>query len=75
MNLFDVKIGVDCIVKKINISDEKTKLRIMELGINKNTKIKIYKKSILKKTMLVIFHSTCFTLKDNLAKEIVVEYA
>ena len=37
--------------------------------------VMVIKRSILKKTLLLVFNSTCFTLKDNLAKEIVVNYA
>ncbi len=74
MTLFDAKLNTDCVVKEINIQDKPTKLRLMELGLNVNTKIKVKNKSILKKTLLIIFNSTCFTLKDVFAKQIVVNY-
>ena len=75
MNLSDVRINLDCVIKKININDEKIKIRLMELGLCEGEKIKVVKKSIFKKTLLIVFNSSCFTLKDNLAKEITVNYA
>lgn len=75
MNLFDVKPNTWCIVKDIKIEDYKTKVRLMELGIIKNTRIIVKKKSLMKKTLLVAFSNSCFTIKDDISKEIVVEYA
>ncbi len=75
MNLFEAKLNTECRVLKINIEDSNTKLRIMELGLIEGVKIKINKKSIFKKTLLIVFCSSCFTLKENFAKQIEVEYA
>lgn len=75
MNLNEIKQNTNSVVVAVNIKDEKTKIRLMELGIVKGTQIKVIKKSALKKTLLVVFNSMCFTLKDNLAKEIEVKYA
>lgn len=75
MNLNDVKLNTKCIIKSVDIKDEKTKIRLMELGLNEGAKIIVKNKSILKKTLLVIVNSCCFTLKSNLAKEINVNYA
>lgn len=75
MSLSEVKLNTKCIVKTVNIKNEKTKIRLMELGIIEGCEIWVNKKSILKKTLLIIFAQTCFTLKDNLAKEIEVKYA
>ena len=75
MNLYAVKLNVNCLIKSINVKDERTKIRLMELGVIDGAKIKLIKKSVLKKTFLVEFNSTCFTLKENLAKEIEVVYA
>ncbi len=74
MSLSEAKIGTDCVIKEINIQDEKIKIRLMELGLTVDTVVTVHKKSILKKTMLIIFHFSCFTLKENLAREIVVNY-
>ena len=75
MNLFDAKINTNCIIKSVNIEDEKTKIRLMELGLIVGAHVQVIKKSVLKKTLLIVFNSTCFTLKDNLAREIMVNYA
>lgn len=75
MSLSEVKLNALAVIKEINIADTKIKIRLMELGLNIGTKIVVKNKSIMKKTMLVVFNATCFTLKDNLAKEIVVNYA
>ena len=74
MILNDVKLNTTCLIKQINISDELTKIRIMELGIVNNTKIVVKHKSVFKKTLLVIFNNSCFTIKDNIAKKIEVIY-
>ena len=75
MSLSDVKLNTDCIIKAVNIKDEKTKIRLMELGLIEGSVVRVNRRSVLKKTLLIIFNSTCFTLKDNLAREIVVNYA
>ena len=75
MNLMEANLNIDCVIKSVNVKDEKTKIRLMELGLIKGCVVKINKKSVLKKTLLIIFNSTCFTLKDNLAREIEVSYA
>ena len=75
MSLSDVKLNVNCVVKSIDIKDEKTKIRLMELGLIKGCVVSVDRRSVLKKTLLIIFNASCFTLKDNLAKEIMVEYA
>lgn len=75
MSLSDVKLNVDCIIKSVNIQDEKTKIRLMELGLIEGCVVQVNRKSVLKKTLLIIFNSSCFTLKDNLAQDILVNYA
>ena len=75
MNLNDVKLNTDCVIKSVDIKDEKTKIRLMELGLCFGAVVRVNRKSVLKKTLLIIFNSTCFTLKDNLAREIEVNYA
>lgn len=74
MSLADAKLNTQCLVTKIEIEDEKTKLRLMELGLIEGTKIKVENKSALKQTMLVQFNSSCFTLKTDIAKKILINY-
>jgi len=75
MSLSDAKLNANCVIKSVNIKNQKLKIRLMELGIIEGCKILVNKKSIFKETLLVIFANSCFTLKQNLAKEIEVEYA
>lgn len=75
MNLFDVKLNACCIIKEINIKDEKNKIRLMELGLVKGCKVVVKKKSVFKKNLLITFNYSCFTINDKFAKEIVVNYA
>ncbi len=75
MNLFEAKLNSLCKVQSVDILDRPTKIRLMELGLVIGSNVKVIKKSILKDTLLIVFNSTCFTLKSNLAREIVVTYA
>ena len=75
MSLSDVKLNTNCLIKSVNIQDEKTKIRLMELGLVEGCVVQVNRRSVLKKTLLIIFNSTCFTLKDNLACDILVNYA
>ena len=75
MTLNDVKLNTECIIKQVEVIDEKTKIRLMELGLVEGSVVKVNRKSILKKTLLIIFNFSCFTLKDNLARKIMVDYA
>lgn len=75
MNLYDAKLNTDCVIIDLILDDEKTKIRLMELGLVKGTRIKVTRKSARKKTLLVVFNSSCFTLKDNIARTIMVNYA
>ena len=42
------------VIKNINISDEKTKLRIMELGLTVGSKVLVKHKSVLKNILLLM---------------------
>ena len=75
MNLSNVKLCQKCVVCSVNVEDEKTKFRLMELGLIEGCEIYVSKKSVLKKTLLVVFGFSCFTLKENIAKQIGVMYA
>ena len=75
MILSEIKLNVEAVVKEINIIDRKIKIRLMELGLNVGTKILVKNRSVMNRTMLVVFNSSCFTLKENLARNILVNYA
>ena len=75
MTLNDVKLNTDCIISHIELDDYSTKIRLMELGLTSGMKIKVVRKSVGKKTLLISFNASCFTIKDNLAKGVIVNYA
>ena len=75
MNLNDVEKNVECIITGINISDEATKTRLMELGFTEGAHVMVLKKSVFRKTLLVSLFSVHFTLKDELAKGVIIYYA
>ena len=75
MKLSDVEINKKCVIKSVGVSDEKIRTRLMELGMVAGYEVCVKKRSVLNKTLLVVFNSMCFTIKSNLAKEIVVVYA
>ena len=50
MSLSEVKLNTPCLIKAINVADEKTKIRLMELGLILGTKIVVKNKSVFKKT-------------------------
>lgn len=74
MNLNQVKINAKCVVKNVIIDDYKTKLRLLELGLINGQNVVVKHKSVLKKTLLIAFNSSCFTIKSNLAEKVEVEY-
>ena len=75
MNLMQAKLNTDCKVQEINILDEPTKIRLMELGLIVGEIVQVKRRSLMKKTLLIVFNSSCFTLKENIAKNIEVSYA
>lgn len=74
MTLNDVKLNTSCVVKSVNIEDYKSKMRIMELGLIEGVKVVVKNKSALKRTLLIAFNYGCFTLKNNIAEKVEVEY-
>lgn len=74
MNLSQAKINTPCVVKSVEVKDQSTQIRLMELGLTAGTKIVVKHKSVLKKTMLISFAWSCFTIKDNIASQVEVEY-
>ncbi len=73
MTLNDVKLNTSCVIKGIDI-EEKTKIRLMELGLIRGTIIQVKRRSLLKHTLLISFNHSLFTLKDNLARGVEVNY-
>lgn len=73
MTLVEAKLNTNLIVKNIN-TDEKTKLRLMELGLLVGNKIIVKKRSGLKRTLLVVFSDACFTINAEIAQSIEVCY-
>ena len=61
-------------VRTVNLKNQKIQIRLMELGLINGAIVQVNRKSVFKKTLLVILNSCCFTLKSNIASEIVVEY-
>ncbi len=74
MDLSVAKVNTPCMVVSINIEDERMKIRLMELGLIVGSIVSIKKRSALKKTMLLAFNSSCFTMKSAVAKFIEVIY-
>ncbi len=74
MNLNQVKLNTNCIVKDVLIPEQKTKIRLMELGLIKGVNVIVKNRSMLKKTLLIIFNSSCFSLNADIAKYIEVNY-
>lgn len=74
MTLFEARLRKKCKIKSINIDDFKTKIRLMELGLTTSASVEVFKKSLMKKTLLIFLNSCCFTLKENFAKQVEVEY-
>lgn len=74
MNLNDVTLNKECVIIGVDLDDFDAGIRLMELGLTRGTHIKVLKKSVFKKTLLISFYSICFTLQDQLAKGVVVDY-
>ena len=55
--------------------EEENKVEMVNENDVDNINVKVIKKSMLKDTLLIVFNSTCFTLKANLARGILVKYA
>lgn len=75
MNLIETKLDRPYIAKRVAVQDEKTKIRLMELGLVSGVEIVVKKKSALKDTLLVVFKHSCFTMKSNVGREVEVENA
>ena len=73
MKLANVKINKNLILKQIELNT-KTKLRLLELGIIPNTIIQVKHISLFKKTFLISFQNSCFTISNVIANNIEVEY-
>ncbi|MBR1988389.1 MAG: ferrous iron transport protein A, partial [Clostridia bacterium] len=67
-----MKINQKCIIESIENLDFKLKVRLMELGLVRGTNLYVKNKSILKKTLLIVFASSCFSLSTKIADNIMV---
>ena len=74
MNLFEARVRKKCKIKNVKIDDFKSKIRLMELGLTVGAQVEVFKKSLMKQTLLIFLNSCCFTLKENFAKQVEVEY-
>ena len=74
MNLFEARLRKKCKIKNVKIDDFKSKIRLMELGLTVGAQVEVFKKSLMKQTLLIFLNSCCFTLKENFAKQVEVEY-
>jgi len=73
MKLTELKINDECYIVALKVKDEKLKLRLEELGLYRNNKIKMLFISPLKETLLIKIFNSAFALKSNIAKDIIVE--
>ena len=67
MTLIEAKINTNLVIKELAINS-KEKVRLMELGLIEGCNVLVKHKSLLKKTLLIIFNNSCFTFKENFAK-------
>lgn len=74
MTLYDCNKNDEYCIKQLNISDNKLKLRLYEIGFFTSSKIKVLNKSFFNKTLLVNVLDSCFTIKGDVAKLIEVDY-
>jgi len=74
MDLTEAKLNTNCKIIQMDIENEKVKIRLMELGLNVGTILKVEKKSALKQTLLLVFNNSCFTLKRDIAKFLKINY-
>lgn len=70
--LDELKINASAIIIDVVIEDHKLQKRINELGFFAGEKVKILKKSTLKKTLLVEIMHSIFAIKKNIAHCILV---
>lgn len=72
MNLHSVKLNKKVRVNKINIDDEKLKLRLLDLGFVKNEiVVKLYKAPLLDPTIVQI-RNYKLAISNNILKQIEV---
>ncbi len=74
MDLTEAKLNTNCKIIEMNIPQEKVKIRLMELGLNIGSILKVEQKSALKQTLLIVFNYSCFTLKKEIAKYLKINY-
>jgi Fe2+ transport system protein FeoA len=74
MTVEQCECGIELSIISLNIDNRKLKLRLYEIGFFVGSKIKVLKRSFLKKTLLIHILDSCFILKSSIAKMIEVEY-
>lgn len=73
MNLLDVKLNQEVIIKTLHIKDLKYNTRLQELGLFEGSRVMILNFSPLRKTLLIKIFNSVFALKSEIAKQIEVE--
>ena len=75
MKLSSVELKRKYVIESVETFDFKTKIRLMELGLVPGTSLYVKNRSILKKTLIVVFASSCFSISSKHAENIMVKYA
>ena len=74
MRLSDAKEKVNLIINNINIQNKSLKNYLHTLGIVKNTKIKIFKKSFLNGPIIINIRNYQLSISKEISNNIEVEY-
>lgn len=74
MNLYECEKNKLCKIISVNIDDNKTKLRLYEVGFFEDGEVKVLNRTFARKTMLVSVLDSCFVIKSDVAKNIEVKY-
>ena len=74
LSLCDCKIGIEYKIQELSMTlSQKNKMRLLEFGFIKGKKIKLLKKSLLKKTLLVELMGFILSLRADIAESVVVK--
>lgn len=74
MTLQNCDLKKYCKITKVDIDNEKLKLRLYEVGFFVGARVMVLNKSCFKQTLLVKVLDSCFAIKSNMAESIEVEY-
>lgn len=72
LTLFTCKLEQAYKIKAINNLDYKSSLRLYELGFFAGEKVKVLRKSVLKKTLLIEIGGYTLCMRSDIAKCVVV---